>query len=251
MLSIVICEDEEKDLAYIRRTVEEYCAAQVEHTFRVDAFNNPSQMLDALEQGAVWDIALLDVYMPGVLGTEAAWELARHLKHIEFIFLTCSQDFAVEAFALGAVHYLLKPFSSRQLAGALDRALAACAGPGNQRLILHLKSSAPYIVQLAEIEYIESVERSRVVHTQSGVLEEQRQSLSALYEQLCQMSPGQFIAPYRGYIVNQNAIRTINAQGIVMHSGAVIPLKEGDFRRTREAFFAYMFPEANPGGPVK
>ena len=44
------------------------------------------------------------------------------------------------------------------------------------------------------------------------------------------MSPGQFIAPYRGYVVNQNEIRTITTQGIVMRSGAVIPLKEGDFR---------------------
>lgn len=248
MLSIVICEDDEKDLAYIRRVVDEYCAAHAEHSIRVEGFTNPSRMLDALEHGAVWQIALLDVYLPGVLGTEVARELSKRLKEVDFIFLTNSQDFAVEAFALGAVHYLVKPFTALQLEEALDRAVASCAGPDGQRLVLRLENGAPCVVRLGEIEYIESIDRCRMVHTRDGVLTEQRQSLSALYEQLRRMSPGQFIAPYRGYVVNQNAIRTITAQGIVMRSGAVIPLKEGDFRRTREAFFAWMFPKEDRGG---
>ena len=251
MLRIVICEDDAKDLAYIKQIVDAYCAAHVEHSFRVEGFANSSQMLDALEQGAVWDIALLDIYLPGILGTYSAVELRQRLKQVELIFLTNSQDFAVEAFALGAVHYLVKPFTAQQLAEALDRALANCAEANGQRLVLHLGNGAPCIVRLGEIEYIESIERCRVVHTAAGELTEQRQSLSALYEQLCKMSPGQFIAPYRGYVVNQNEIRTITTQGIVMRSGAVIPLKEGDFRRTREAFFAWLFPENKRGGEVE
>lgn len=251
MLRIVICDDEEKDLAYIKQLVDAYCAEHRERSFMVEGFANPSQMLDALEQGAFWNIALLDIYLPGVLGTDAARELSQRLKQVEIIFLTNSQDFAVEAFALGAVHYLVKPFTARQLAEALDRALAACTEPDGQRLVLYLENGVPCIVRLGEIEYIESIERCRVVHTHDGELLEQRQSLSALYEQLCRMSPGQFIAPYRGYVVNQNAIRTVTAQKIVLHSGAVIPLKEGDFRRTREAFFAWMFPKSNRGGALK
>ena len=81
-LRIVICEDDAKDLAYIKQIVDEYCAAHVEHSFRVEGFANSSQMLDALEQGAVWDIALLDIYLPGILGTEAAGELSQRLKQV-------------------------------------------------------------------------------------------------------------------------------------------------------------------------
>lgn len=251
MLRVVICEDDEKDLAYIRQGVDAYTSAHTAHGFRVEAFADPTRMLDALERGAVWDIALLDIYMPEVSGTEAARTLIERLNHVELIFLTSSQEFAVKAFALGAAHYLVKPFTPQQLAGALDRAVTACAGPDGQRLTLYLEYGAPYIVLLDEIEYIESVGRDRIVHTRDGTLTEQRQSLSALYERLCRMSPGQFIAPYRGYVVNQNAIRTITAQGIVMRGGAVIPLKEGDFRRTRKAFFGWMFPDTDRGGAVK
>ncbi len=241
MLRIAICDDQEPDRAAVVRGAEDYLAVRPDLSGHVDAFSDPSAFLDALEAGGAWDIALLDVCMPGMLGTQLAQELHRRLPDLTFLFLTTSTDYAVEAFALGAVHYLVKPFTQAQLTQALDRAVIPFQRREQKGLLLHMESGVTRRVPLGEIAYIESVGRLRVIHTHSGSLEEHQQSLSALYDQLQALAPGQFITPYRGYIVNQDAIRTITAQGILLHSGAKVPLKEGDFRKTRNAYFQWAF----------
>ena len=60
-------------------------------------------------------------------------------------------------------------------------------------------------------------------------------------EEFNNLSPGQFIQPYRGYIVNQNVIRTITPEHLVLHNGDSILIKRGDFRRLREIFFSWSF----------
>lgn len=241
MLRVAICDDSKTDLATVSCAVESYFSTHPPLSGKIDLFSAPSALLDALEAGGAWDIALLDVCMPGMLGTQVAQELSRRLPDLTFLFLTTSADYAVEAFALGAVHYLVKPFTQAQLTQALDRAVIPFQSREQKGLLLHMESGMTCRVPLGEIAYIESVGRLRVIHTHSGSLEEHQQSLAALYDQLQALTPGQFITPYRGYIVNQDAIRTITAQGILLHSGAKVPLKEGDFRKTRNAYFQWAF----------
>ena len=124
MLRIAICDDLETDRAAACRGGELYLSAHPELNGRIDVFSNPSALLDAMESGAAWEIALLDVYMPGISGTQVAQALSAQMKDLTFLFLTTSTDHAVEAFALGAAHYLVKPFTQEQLSPALDRAAA-------------------------------------------------------------------------------------------------------------------------------
>lgn len=241
MLRIAICDDSESDLSIVRQGVEDYLSAQDGLCGRLEVFSSPSAMLDALSQGAAWDVALLDVYMPGLLGTEVARELAAQLKDLRFLFLTTSADFAVEAFALGAVHYLVKPFTREQLFAALDRAVGDFSRRERRSLLLHLENGSTRSVPLEDIQYIESVGRCRVVHTAQEELAEHQQILSALFDRLSALSPGQFILPSRGYIVNQDAILTITTGSILLQGGVSVPLRRGDFRRTRNAYFQWTF----------
>lgn len=68
------------------------------------------------------DIALVDIRMPGMDGIE----LARHLARLEVapavIFLTAYDQYAVQAFELSAIDYLLKPVRAQRLADALAKA---------------------------------------------------------------------------------------------------------------------------------
>lgn len=65
------------------------------------------------------DIALLDIQMPELNGLE----LVQQLKYLpQFIFITAYNEFAVKAFELNAVDYLLKPFTFERFEMALNRA---------------------------------------------------------------------------------------------------------------------------------
>lgn len=63
----------------------------------------------------------MDICMPGVLGTDAAAEMLEKNPEMGVIFLTTSDDYAIEAFAMNATHYLLKPFSQEEFDAAVDR----------------------------------------------------------------------------------------------------------------------------------
>jgi two-component system response regulator AlgR len=76
------------------------------------------------------DVVFLDVEMPGLDGLD----IARHLRGFEFppavVFVTAFEQYAVDAFELAAVDYLVKPVRADRLARALDRARNRPIDPG-------------------------------------------------------------------------------------------------------------------------
>src|SRR5690606_21028524 len=69
------------------------------------------------------DLMLLDMTMPGLDGLAVARQLAKRADPPAVIFVTAHEDFAVEAFDLEAVDYVLKPVAADRLARAIDRAV--------------------------------------------------------------------------------------------------------------------------------
>ncbi|GAB5348837.1 LytR/AlgR family response regulator transcription factor [Alteriqipengyuania sp. 357] len=70
------------------------------------------------------DLVLLDLTMPGLDGIEVARRLAGQANPPAIIFVTAHESFAVEAFDLEAVDYVLKPVAAERLERAIARALA-------------------------------------------------------------------------------------------------------------------------------
>ena len=70
------------------------------------------------------DLLLLDMTMPGMDGLAVARQLGKRDSAPAVIFVTAHEDFAVEAFDLEAVDYVLKPVAAERLERAIDRAIA-------------------------------------------------------------------------------------------------------------------------------
>ena len=79
------------------------------------------------------DVAFLDIRMPGLTGLEVAAELADRLNEGEpvprIVFVTAYDEYALKAFDLAAVDYLLKPVGAERLAKAVERLKAQLAAP--------------------------------------------------------------------------------------------------------------------------
>ena len=87
------------------------------------------------------DVAFLDIRMPGLTGLEVAADIADRLDEgsrvPRLVFVTAYDEFAVKAFELAAVDYLLKPVSPERLVLTVERlkaALIASARPGGDEL---------------------------------------------------------------------------------------------------------------------
>jgi len=70
------------------------------------------------------DLVLLDIAMPGLDGIEVARALSRQGQSPAVVFITAFDQFAVAAFDVAAIDYLMKPVDAERLARSIDRARA-------------------------------------------------------------------------------------------------------------------------------
>ena len=90
------------------------------------------------------DLVLLDIQMPGASGLDVAGSLGHPRPAV--IFCTAFDQYAVDAFELSALDYLLKPVNRARLAAALDRVRVHGSAPGRDRALenlAHAKGLAP------------------------------------------------------------------------------------------------------------
>jgi len=247
MLHIAICDDRPEQLEMIRAALLAYFEPRGEKP-RVSVFDNPLLFLENLAQVGGWDIVLLDICMPGILGTEVAREIRTRRDKTEIVFLTTSDEYAVDAFTLKAAHYLLKPFTPAQFAEAMDRAMARFESGTVKNMVVKPEGGGAVMLDVNDVLYIESRGHTLTVYTKTGPVTEGRRSLGRFLEELEKCVPGQFIAPYKGYLVNQRAIAAIEPEQIVLRGGARIPIPKRGFRDIQNRYFDYMFPENGGAG---
>lgn len=113
MIRALVVDDEQPARDRLRRLLAE--VADVEIVGEADDGERAMEEIARLGP----DVVFLDIQMPGCTGMEVAASLASPRPHI--VFCTAFDQYAVDAFELSAVDYLLKPINRARLAQALDR----------------------------------------------------------------------------------------------------------------------------------
>lgn len=113
MIRVLIADDEAPTRVRMRQLLMAH--ADVEIAGEAESGVQAMEMAVQLEPDAI----LLDIQMPGCSGIDVAASLRNPRPHL--IFCTAYDQYAVEAFELHAVDYLLKPIARARLAQALDR----------------------------------------------------------------------------------------------------------------------------------
>lgn len=88
----------------------------------VDQFHKPSTALSEIPNLKP-DLVFLDIEMPGMNGIELSTKLLNNCMGIEIIFVTAYNQYAIDAFKLNAIHYLLKPADQEDIRVALVRVM--------------------------------------------------------------------------------------------------------------------------------
>lgn len=115
MLKAVIVDDEILVANFLKMQLENTGLACV-----VDQFQKPATALTEIPNLKP-DVVFLDIEMPGMNGIELATKLLNIYKDIEIIFVTAYNQYAIDAFRLNAVHYLLKPTDEEDINVAVER----------------------------------------------------------------------------------------------------------------------------------
>ncbi len=205
MVRIAICDDLQEQLDIIQKAVQQYFHDKKEPT-EVFTYNNAMDFVDAFEKEGNFDIVLL--------GTDIAAEMRKQKSRAEIVFLSTSEEFAVEAFAVRAAHYLVKPFTQKEFDQAMDRVMESIRQRHSGKMIFRLVGGGIQVEEVNAILYVESNGHIQKVYTADHSLLETRQSLASLLDTLDAIAPDQFVSPGKSYIVNQSAIRVIKSDYI-------------------------------------
>ncbi|MBP7736305.1 MAG: response regulator transcription factor [Spirochaetes bacterium] len=161
-IRVFIAEDEPYPRKLLLRYIEERSELKFE-----DFAETGDEALDKINAGA-YDLLFIDINMPVLSGIEVVERLTR-LPYV--IFTTAYDQYAIKAFELGAIDYILKPFDRERFNKAVDRALSMIGKPSSgQRPMGALGLSCRddrnhHIIPFDEIIYLESQAKHTVVHT--------------------------------------------------------------------------------------
>ena len=178
------------------------------------------------------EVILLDIQMPGCSGMDVAACLPQPRPHV--IFCTAFDQYAVEAFELHAMDYLLKPIGRTRLAQALDRVRSLASGAGREaaldRTLRHQRSAPARFLVRSGAHYL-VVGESRVLYFDSEgsltrlVADNGQYWMDPTLNDLeRRLDPARFFRVSRAALVNLNAISEVIPMGA--GSGEVL-LKNG------------------------
>lgn len=192
-----------------------------------------------------FDLVFLDIQMPGMTGLELAEVINPSVK---FVFCTAFDQYAVDAFALNAVDYLVKPIDPQRLARCVSRILEMCDEeaedkgylPENHGVMLKF-GEVNRIVRLFEIERFESVGNHAAVYTLHG----KAFIHSSLAKIESRLNPQQFFKANRGDIIRIDAIDRIEpgiktgTSAAFLRSGQEVEISRRQAQQLKQVFSGF------------
>ncbi len=148
-LRVVLADDERPARRFLVNLLGSFADVAV-----VGEAANGKEAIDLIESSRP-DLALLDLHMPEAGGLDVA-RLVKAGATPSIAFVTAHDDFAIEAFELNAIDYLLKPVERDRLATTIERARARAAGAPDERA-RRLRDASAALDSAIGTDYLERI----------------------------------------------------------------------------------------------
>ena len=242
MYQIALCDDEATELEKTEKLLGDY-EKNTDTEFMIRCFENADELLRLVREKVYMpDLIFMDIYMPDKkqnsypMGIEAAKELRKMNYRGRIVFLTTSKEYALEAFDVDALQYMVKPVSEEKFFTVLNSLLKDLEEERRKYILLRIEGRLVRVA-LNHIVYCEAQGKKQCLHLADGMQCILRMTMTELYEQLSQCR--EFVRIGVAFIVNLGYIGSLNAKEICMDNGMKIYLPRGTYKGLREQYFNY------------
>lgn len=204
-LTVVIAEDNIEAQEIMKTFVDSFKG------FKVIGIANTGESLLELNIQLNPDLIIAHIYMPKLNGVNAIKSCLKINPELKFIFTTAYDQYAVEAFDINAIDYVMKPIKKERLYVALEKArlsLNQNKQVANKHILTIKMDRTSYFIHFPRIIFLEKDRRKTIIHTLDQKYET-NESLEFIHEKLNH----NFFRAHRSFIVNLNYISHITFEG--------------------------------------
>lgn len=240
MIHVILIDDEPLARSIVKEYLSSYPEIKVVHEC-----NDGFEGVKAIAQHKP-NLIFLDIQMPKINGFEML-ELLENPPSV--IFTTAFDEYAIRAFELHAVDYLLKPFSKERFDKAVQKwmgqqnvaqknttvLLENMAQPEERQRIVVKKGSNIVILPVHTVHYIEAFDDYVKVHTKEGFY--LKKKTMSHYETT--LDPSQFVRIHRSFLLNLQELTRIEPMEkdnhvALLKSGVRVPLSQSGYVKLKE-----------------
>lgn len=232
-MRIAIVDDEQgfrEELTLLLRAAGEACGCRIE----LAQFPGAGEFLDALQRER-FDLVFMDIFLEGMDGVAAAARLWESDKRCLLVFLTSSEEFRRDAFAVHAFDYLTKPVTPERVANLLGDALSVL--PQEEAYIEVVSGRKTVALPLRDIASVVTDAHYVDIGLADGAVVRSRMTIQEFLN-LTGDDP-RFITINKGVVVNAEAVAQVEGVCCVMENGARLPVRVRDRAQVEQAVRDY------------
>ncbi|MBQ3534327.1 MAG: response regulator transcription factor [Clostridia bacterium] len=240
-MKIAICDDEALCRAEMLAMTQEYSEQYTGQHIEFAAFSHAEDLLEAAKKIGGFDAYLLDIVMPFMNGIELGVELRKRGYDGKIIYLTSSEEYAIDSFRAKPFQYILKPFEKSALYATLDEALESVFAQKHRSIIVRTQESNIKL-NLDNILWAELNRRTVVYHLNGGKTVESVQIRITFPEAVQELTKdSRFILCGASMVVNLQHITAVENEALIFKNTFRAYLGKKACREIRSIWYDYTF----------
>lgn len=231
-MRIAIIDDKETDREYLQQMITSCFQEAGFPIGQTECFESGKEFLLHFKPGT-YDMIFLDIYMNGINGIETAEQIRSQDSYTKLIFISVSNDFASESYAVHADYYLLKPYEKKDFFRIFTRLNLTdfrkkrmVTLPGGRQILLHNILYTSFLGHYVTISQA-CAPALRIRCTQKDF-------------EACLLPYPDFITCTRGMIVNLNEVSCLNSDHFVMNNGEHVPISRRRYPEIKQTYSDFL-----------
>ncbi|WP_256133718.1 LytR/AlgR family response regulator transcription factor [Anaerovorax odorimutans] len=223
MFYVAICDDEKAICVEIERFLASYIKDALIQT---KIFYSGEKLYKSMEAGEHFDMIFLDIELKLINGVRVAEKIREELSNekTHIVFISGKQEYAIELFSVRPLHFLVKPFSKKQVIDVLIKAMKL-SQIYHEYFEFRIEQSY-YKVFYGDVLYFESKARKIIIHMSKGEYE-----FYGKLNHIEEKTHGNFLRIHQSYLVNPLYIEHYEYDQVLLLDNRSLPISKS-FRST-------------------
>lgn len=244
-MKIAICDDEVRCLDQVLAVANEYVKDRKDRVLSITHFSHPEDLLESAEKIGGYDFYILDIIMPHMNGIQLGVKLRDNGYDGKIIYLTSSEEYALDSFRARAFDYIIKPIKKDVFYKVMDEAIIATAAKKDKTIVVKTKTVSMKL-NYEQILYVELNKRVLVFHMKGGKEVESILLRTTFSEAVAELiADKRFAQCGASMLLNMNRIEGLENEIVSFDDDSRVHMSKKNCRELRVLWTRYLFEEAS------